>query len=384
MPLLLRLLTMLLLGQSFWRVSLRGLRHSRLGACGFSIFLVSFLKLLPELYVADMLCPAPILLIAWRRPSSTKLVLDQIRKAAPKHLYIACDGPSVERPGEKDKVLAVRELIRASIDWPCEIKTLYSDFNQGCRVGVSSAISWFFKHEEEGIILEDDCVPHPDFFAYCDELLDRYRNDTRIWWISGTNARLDSIRSDESYLVSRYGLCWGWATWRTRWAHYDRDLLSLSSFLKSHGFDSLFSDRRQAHFWKKQLIRLRDSQHLDTWDYQWSYTCLINGGLSVVPSSNLVSNIGFDQDATHTKNSYGALCTQATQSIMPLRHPEFLLPDPLVDLETFNTICSVPFFRRVILKLQRMLLLTPLQMLRRRVLRRRMLRRRVLRRRVLH
>ena len=297
----------------------------------------------------------PILLIAWRRPSTTERVLKRIREAAPERLYVACDGPRAGDDVEKSKVELTRQVINATIDWPCHVSYLLSDQNQGCRIGVSNAISWFFHHESEGIILEDDCVPHSDFFSYCDELLDRYRNDTRIWWISGTNARLGSNPSDNSYFISRYGHCWGWATWRTRWAHYDRDLVSLSSFLKTYGFDSLFPDRQQAHFWKKQLIRLRDSHYPDTWDYQWSYTCLINGGLSVVPSSNLVSNIGFDQDATHTKNSYGALCTQATQSIMPLRHPEFLLPDPLVDLETFNTICSVPFFRRVILKLQRML-----------------------------
>ena len=305
--------------------------------------------------MVDMLCAPPVLLIAWRRPSSTKLVLDQIRKAAPKHLYIACDGPSVERPGEKDKVLAVRELIRASIDWPCEIKTLYSDFNQGCRVGVSRAISWFFEHEEEGIILEDDCVPHPDFFAYCDELLNRYRFNNQIWWICGTNSFNGVLPSEKSYHISRYGHCWGWATWRSRWSHYDRDLQSLHSFLTSHGFEALFSSRRQAQYWTRQLMRLRDHKYPDTWDYQWSYTCLVNGGLSVVPSSNLVTNIGFDQDATHTKTIYGNVRTQSTHSIMPLMHPDFLLPDPVRDLETFNTIYSVPLLRRVIYKLKRII-----------------------------
>lgn len=303
---------------------------------------------------ASILKP-PVLLIAWRRPSSTKIVLEAIKAFGPTRLYVACDGPRHGNQSEAQKVINTRALISESIDWPCDVKYFYSDINLGCRVGVSSAVSKFFEFEDEGIILEDDCVPHPDFFSYCDELLDRYRNDTRIWWISGTNARLGSVNSESSYFISRYGHCWGWATWRTRWAHYDRDLHSLRSFLKTHGFESIFPDRRQAHFWKKQLLRLRDSHYPDTWDYQWSYTCMINGGLSVVPCSNLVSNIGFDQDATHTKNSYGALCPQATQSIMPLRHPEFLLPDPLVDLETFNTICSVPFFRRVILKLQRLL-----------------------------
>jgi len=305
--------------------------------------------------VVEHTCAVPVLLIAWRRPSSTKLVLDEIRKAAPKHLYIACDGPSVERPGEQEKVLAVRNLVQQAVDWPCELKILFGDINQGCRVGVSSAISWFFEHEEEGIILEDDCVPHPEFFSYCEELLNRYRNDFRIWWISGTNARLDPTRSDKSYLVSRYGHCWGWATWRSRWAHYDRDLVSLTPFLETLGFKSLFSSRRQAQYWKRLLIHLRDHKYPDTWDYQWSYTCLVNGGLSVVPNSNLVSNIGFDLDATHTKISYGHVRTHSTEGIMPLRHPQFLLPDPVRDLETFNTIYSVPVLRRVFYKFKRIM-----------------------------
>jgi hypothetical protein len=295
----------------------------------------------------------PVLLITWRRPNALRQVIKAMRPIAPRRLFVACDAPNPSRTGEVEKVAATRLLIEEEIDWPCQIERLYSDVNQGCRLGVSRAITWFFDQVEEGVILEDDCVPNPDFFSYCDELLDRYRHDTRIWWISGTNARLGPTPSENSYFISRYGHCWGWATWRTRWANYDRDLISLSAFLVTHGFDSLFPDRRQAHFWKKQLMRLRDSHYPDTWDYQWSYICLINGGLSVVPSSNLVSNIGFDQDATHTKNSYGALCTQATQGIMPLRHPEFLLPDPVRDLETFNTIYSVPLLRRVVYKFKR-------------------------------
>ena len=131
----------------------------------------------------------PLLLIAWRRPHTLRQVIDSIRAQAPTRLFVACDGPNPDRPGEADKVAATRSVIEEEIDWSCQINRLYSDTNQGCRLGVSRAIAWFFDHVEEGIILEDDCVPHPDFFLYCTTLLERYRHDTRIWCISGNNFR---------------------------------------------------------------------------------------------------------------------------------------------------------------------------------------------------
>ncbi|MDI9406541.1 MAG: hypothetical protein QM522_07510 [Chitinophagaceae bacterium] len=115
----------------------------------------------------------PLLLIAWRRPHTLRQVIDAIRPVAPTRLYVACDGPNPDRPGEAEKVAATRAVIETEIDWPCQIERLYADVNQGCRLGVSLAISWFFEQVEEGIILEEDCVPHPDFFPYCTTLLER-------------------------------------------------------------------------------------------------------------------------------------------------------------------------------------------------------------------
>ena len=140
----------------------------------------------------------PLLLIAWRRPHTLRQVIDAIRPVEPTRLFVACDGPSPERPGEAEKVAATRAVIEHEINWPCKIERLYSDVNQGCRLGVSRAITWFFEQVEEGIILEDDCVPHPDFFLYCTTLLERYRHDTRVWCISGNNFRDGQWRTELS------------------------------------------------------------------------------------------------------------------------------------------------------------------------------------------
>ena len=154
----------------------------------------------------------PVLLLTWRRPETTRQVIEAIRPVAPSRLYVASDGP--RNAVEARAVDATRALMTQLVDWPCQIKTRYSETNQGCQLGVSAAITWFFEHEQAGIVLEDDCVPHPDFFPYCRELLMRYWDDSRVWCISGDNFQAGVWRGEGSYYFSRYNHCWGWATWR--------------------------------------------------------------------------------------------------------------------------------------------------------------------------
>ena len=276
----------------------------------------------------------PVLLIAWRRPQTLRQVINAIRPVAPKHLFVACDGPNPERPGEAEKVAATRESIRSEVDWPCEIERLYSDVNQGCRLGVSRAVTWFFERVEEGIILEDDCVPHPDFFPYCQTLLERYRADTRVWCISGSNFQNGQWRGDGSYYFSRYNHCWGWASWRRCWQHYDVELsqwpaLNTSVFLKT-----IFEDSVERRYWVNVWQKLFQTGQPDTWDYQWTFTCLANGGLTALPNRNLMSNVGFGQDATHTTGN--GIDTTIGSGINPHQHPSFLLRDCLADRYTFD------------------------------------------------
>ena len=278
----------------------------------------------------------PLLLIAWRRPHTLRQVIDAIRPLAPSRLYVACDGPNSERPGEAEMVAATRRVIEQEIDWPCQIERLYSEVNQGCRVGVSRAISWFFDQVEEGIILEDDCVPHLDFFPYCASLLDRYRHDTRIWCISGSNFQNGKWRGDGSYYFSRYNHCWGWASWRRCWQHYDADLAGWPALRESGLLKSIFFNRVERKYWSKIWQTLVDQGRPDTWDYQWTFTCLANGGLTALPNRNLVSNIGFGVDATHTTSGGGN--TSVGLGIDCSRHPSIMLRDGAADRYTFDQI----------------------------------------------
>ncbi|MCP9808497.1 glycosyltransferase family 2 protein [Cyanobium sp. HWJ4-Hawea] len=276
----------------------------------------------------------PILLIAWRRPHTLRQVIDAIRPVAPTRLYVACDGPNPSRPGEAEKVAATRRLIEEEIDWPCQINRLYSDVNQGCKLGVSRAITWFFEQVEEGIIVEDDCVPHPSFFAYCETLLDKYRLDTRVWCISGNNFQEGRWRGDGSYYFSRYNHCWGWASWRRCWQHYDRDLSKWPALRDSGLLTSIFPDPAERRHWSQIWQRLFDKDEPDTWDIQWLFTVLANGGLTASPNRNLVVNVGFGQDATHTTGA--SITMTASLGIDPHRHTLFQLQDHSADRFTFD------------------------------------------------
>jgi hypothetical protein len=276
----------------------------------------------------------PLLLIAWRRPHTLRQVIDAIRPLGPSKLYVACDGPNPKRPGEVDKVAATRRVIEQEIDWPCQIERLYSDVNQGCRIGVSRAISWFFDQVEEGIILEDDCVPHPDFFSYCTCLLERYRHDTRVWCISGNNFQNGQWRGDGSYYFSSYSHCWGWASWRRCWHQYNGDLSNWSYLRDSGLMRTIFPDPVERRYWSRIWQTVLDHGSSNIWDYQWTFTCLSNCGLTALPNRNLVCNVGFGGDATNTVK--GKIDTTIGPGIDPLRHPSLVLRDTLADRYTFD------------------------------------------------
>ncbi len=276
----------------------------------------------------------PLLLIAWRRPHTLRQVIDAIRPVAPTRLYVACDGPNPERSGEAEKVAATRAVIEHEIDWPCQIERLYSDENQGCRLGVSRAITWFFEQVEEGIILEDDCVPHPDFFPYCTTLLERYRHDTRVWCISGNNFQNGQWRGDGSYYFSRYNHCWGWASWRRCWLHYDAELSQWPALRDSGLMEAIFDDPLERIYWSGIWQQLIDAGQPDTWDYQWTFTSIVNGGLATLPNCNLVGNVGFGPDGTHTTTVADPFL--ADQALGEVVHPQFILRDNAADHYTFD------------------------------------------------
>lgn len=238
-----------------------------------------------------------VLFMVFNRPDTTKQVFGAIRKAKPPRLYIAADGPRADKPGEAEKAEQVRR-IATNVDWVCEVKTLFRDKNLGCRVGVSTAIDWFFENEEEGIILEDDCLPSQSFFWFCEELLERYQADKRIMIVSGYNKQETWKQDKYDYFFSYFGGIWGWASWKTAWNLYDGEMKYLDCFIENNYFEFLLG-KRLGNIRKKQMTNVIQND-VDTWDYQWGFARHVNSGLACVPSKSLVENIGFGADATHT------------------------------------------------------------------------------------
>lgn len=274
----------------------------------------------------------PVLFIIFRRPDTTKKVFEQIRKAKPKHLFVAANAPRPDNEEEAEKYRKAREIVNF-VDWDCELKTLFRNNYLSCKISVSSAIDWFFENVEEGIILEDDCLPSQSFFWFCEELLKKYRNDTRTMIISGNNFQFGRIRGEGSYYFSKYAHIWGWATWRRAWKHYDVNMKSYEKFSTENQINNIFQIKQQQKYWMKVLQLAYDGK-LDAWDYQWAYTCFINNGLCIMPNVNLVSNIGFGIDSTHTKEESSIFSNIEAEEITEITHPEFILADQEADLLT--------------------------------------------------
>jgi hypothetical protein len=266
----------------------------------------------------------PVAFIIFNRPDTTARVFEAIRQAKPPLLLVIADGARSSKSGEAEKCVATRAIIDG-VDWDCEVRTNYSDVNLGCKRRVSSGIDWVFEQVEEAIILEDDCLPHPSFFDYCDELLDKYRYDTRIMSISGDNFQFGRKRNTDSYYFSQYNHIWGWATWRRAWKHYDVDVQLWNTVRDDGWLNDILNDRSIVKVWQKNFQDVHDGK-VDTWDYQWVFACWIQSGLTILPNVNLISNIGFGADATHTKSADNEFANLPVEAIsLPLQHPKFVV-----------------------------------------------------------
>ena len=249
-----------------------------------------------------MIASEPILVMAFNRPDLLRALLQRLREVKPQHLFVAVDGARIDRPGEAQKVQECRDLV-ATIDWPCEIHTLFQPENLGCGLGVSTAITWFFSQVERGIILEDDIIPDPSFFGFCSELLDRYEQDSRVFAVTGCNfvPRDAQTHPKDAYRFSRVAHIWGWATWRRSWDSYSLDIagwqrqLGPRTLWKSSG-----GSLAGTLFWA-MTFELMARKQVDTWDAQLVYAAMRQGQLIATCNTNLVENIGFGEDATHTE-----------------------------------------------------------------------------------
>lgn len=277
----------------------------------------------------------PVLLIIFNRPDSTFKVFEAIRNFKPKYLYIAADGPRQHEPGDENKCRDARKIV-SQVDWDCEVKTLLRKRNLGCRLGVSTAISWFFQHVEQGIILEDDIVPGRDFFPFCHELLNRFKNNDQIMMISGNNFQFGHKHGESSYYFSRFAHTWGWATWRRAWKRHNEDRKALTALKQKKVLEKIFSDRGIRDYWL-DIFSKTVTGEIITWDYYWQMALWNFDGIAILPNTNLASNIGFNEHATHTTNS-SKLENLPQGKLQHIHHPKNIVINVDADKFTQNYI----------------------------------------------
>jgi hypothetical protein len=280
-----------------------------------------------------MACSTPVAFFLFNRPATTSRVFEAIRQAQPEKLLVIADGARLDRSGEAEQCAAARTVLNR-IDWNCEVLKNFSDVNLGCRNRVSSGLDWVFSEVEEAIILEDDCLPAPSFFQYCQELLERYRDDERVMAISGDNFQEGRSRTPYSYYFSKYSHIWGWATWQRAWKFYDVEMKTWPEYRQNQFIQSLCEDPYEQKYWMDCFEQVYSGQ-IDTWDYQWVYTCWSQNGLTILPDKNLISNIGFGAGATHTEAD-SPLANLPVSDLWEIHHPPYLCRNYTGDAYTFD------------------------------------------------
>ena len=278
----------------------------------------------------------PVVFLIFNRPSLTAQVFERIRQAQPRQLLIVADGPRANHAGEAELCAQTRAVVER-IDWDCDVQRNYADANLGCKRRIASGLDWVFATVEEAIILEDDCLPQPTFFRFCEEMLDRYRHDERIMGIGGANYQFGQRRGankTDSYYFSRFCHIWGWASWRRSWQLYDVEMKLWPEVKRLGWLNDIIMNDAIAAQWGRMFDRVVAGE-LDTWDCQWAFATWVHAKLGIVPNGNLISNIGFGAQATHT-NTRGArppLTANLPTPAMtfPLQHPNYVIRDKAAD-----------------------------------------------------
>lgn len=292
----------------------------------------------------------PVAFLIFNRPETTKRVFAEIAKVKPPKLLVIADGPRPNKPEEITRCQETREIID-QIDWDCDVLKNYSDVNLGCKVRVSSGLNWTFKMVEEAIILEDDCLPHPTFFRFCETLLEKYRSEPRISQISGSNFLFNTFELKNSYYFSKFQFIWGWASWRRAWKHYDVHMKKWPSFHRSKDLERLVGNKKISNYYTKLFEKVYQKK-IDTWDYQWFFSNLVKKKISVIPKYNLISNIGFGHGATHTKFLHPLADIQLGQMEFPLSHPQNLNYNRLFDEHVFFNFVKISKLKRILSKIK--------------------------------
>lgn len=279
----------------------------------------------------------PVAFVIFNRPDPTWFSFQKIRAALPSTLFLISDAARPDRAGEAEKVAKSREIGEA-VDWPCSVHRIFADINMGCGRRISSGITEALSIVDRLIVLEDDCVADDSFFPYCEQLLDRFQNDQRVMAVSGNNFQRGHRRGDASYYFSKFPHCWGWATWRRAWQYFDLAIPDWPSFRDAGGIKTACHSHREIDYWTRIFDQVHAGQS-SSWAFPWTLTTWMQSGLTVLPQVNLVTNIGFDQDATHTqrRTSYSGL---ATETLGPMTHPKWVARDHEADQFTDEIIFS--------------------------------------------
>jgi hypothetical protein len=285
-----------------------------------------------------------VLFIIFNRTDLSLATLAAIAVAQPKRLYISADGPRYNNPDDAERCEQTRKAVLAAITWPCEVKTRFLDENMGCDSAVPSAIHWFFQHESQGIILEDDCLPDPSFFGFCETLLHRYQLDTRVMHIAGSYL-LDSAWSpvDSSYYWTRHPLIHGWATWKRAWEHFSMRYPHLETFEMQRSIQDVIpywlGQAYRMFHWRKLNNRLKHTQQAAGWDFAWCYTVITQNGLCANAGVNLIRNTGYGScHATHPTLASNPLSKVPLGTMATLVHPVFMLPSVKRDVEVLKKV----------------------------------------------
>ena len=303
--------------------------------------------------MSDWKLNTPVAFLIFNRPETTGRVFAEIARAKPPKLLVVADGPRASRADEAGQCAQTRAIIDR-VDWDCEVLTNFADANMGCKARVASGIDWIFSQVEECIILEDDCLPEPSFFRFCEEMLVRYRDNPRVGMVSGGNLQFGRKRGQASYYFSRYTHIWGWASWRRAWQLYDRDIALWPAFRDEGWSQTFFRTPGEREYWANSFQAVFDGK-LDTWDCSWTFAAFTHGLLQVAPNVNLISNIGFGPQATHT-HVVGIHANMPTEPMsFPLVHPTFVLQDPDADRYIADDQLAPSFARRQVRRVRRIL-----------------------------
>ena len=300
--------------------------------------------------MASFRLTTPVAFFIFNRADNTRRVFEAIRQARPETLLVVADGARPTRAGELERCQETRAIID-EVDWDCDVRTHYSETNLGCKNRIASGLDWVFQESEEAIILEDDCLPAPSFFPYCQNLLERYRDDERIFVISGNNFLGAQSRNKDSYYFSKYPYLWGWASWRRAFRLYDVSMKTWPEYRASGRLASICDARGERRHWQARFDQAY-AGGVDTWDYQMVYACWLHDRLTIAPEKNLISNIGFSEGATHLALGDDETSNLPVSDIWQIAHPARVERDKWADQYVFKRIYQGQM-RRVFLHLKR-------------------------------